>query len=161
MASLQSIEKDLKDRRIFHSNDEIISLPSAIGYEKKFRLSWMATQLNTFVVVSDAGGQSVSTGMIEEHLTEAFKYAKKHYKGWPRGLQSGLGVISILIGDEVDADAQEYCLKLKSGKKWAGFSIPVTISRASGQVYFFKSKPMWGRIYYPYFEKMIKGLCKG
>ncbi|MCA9266770.1 MAG: hypothetical protein KDA60_23105, partial [Planctomycetales bacterium] len=56
----------------------------------------------------------------------------------------------------VDDDAATYCRKLKSGKKWAGFSVPVAINTASNQVFSFDRDPMWGRIYYPYFRKMIE-----
>jgi hypothetical protein len=54
--------------------------------------------------------------------------------------------------------AIRYCRELKSGKKWAGFSIPVTINSSTNQVYFFEKNPIWGRIYYPYFKKMINEL---
>lgn len=64
------------------------------------------------------------------------------------------------MGKKVDKEAQAYCKKLKSGKKWAGFSIPVAIEKGSGEAYYFDSKPMWGRIYYPYFEKLIKYLVE-
>jgi hypothetical protein len=54
--------------------------------------------------------------------TESFKYASKNYTGWPRGLQSGVGVISIMLSTKIDEDAKDYCRELKSGKKWAGFN---------------------------------------
>jgi hypothetical protein len=129
-----------------------------IGYEKKFRWAWMATQLNTFIVVSDYGDQEVTVSDIEAHNKSSFYYAKANYNGWPRVLQSGLGVITVLLSTSLSQEAIDYCKQLKSGKKWAGFTIPVVIDTKSNTLYAFDKKPMWGRIYYPHFEKLINGL---
>lgn len=158
--NINIIKERLDEMSVFFSSDSIKSKPTVIGYDKKFRWRWMATQLNTFIIASDFGNETISVQTIEEFLTDSFRYAKDNYRGWPRGLQSGLGVIVILISEKVDQEAIEYCKKLKSGKKWAGFAIPVTIDASSKQVYFFDHKPMWGRIYYPYFNKMINQITK-
>ena len=156
--TLKSIKERLNSKAILFSEDKIKDRPTAIGYEKKFRWLWLATQLNTFVVASDFGNEIITQQTIEDFLTESFKYAKENYTGWPRGLQSGLGVISILISTKVDNAAVEYCQKLLSGKKWAGFSVPVTVNSSTNTVYSFDKNPIWGRIYYPYFKQMIKDL---
>ncbi|MCP4427193.1 MAG: hypothetical protein GY803_22120 [Chloroflexi bacterium] len=156
--TLKNIKEQLNSKSIFFAEDAINNRPSVIGYHKKFKWSWMATQLNTFIVASDFGDDLITEQEIENSLNAAFQYAKKNYSGWPKGLQSGLGVIVILISDHIDEAAVNYCTELKSGKKWAGFSIPVTINSATNQVYFFDKKPVWGRIYYPYFERMIRDL---
>lgn len=160
MTKLDSIKLALEGRNMYFSNDAIMGKPSMVGYEKKFRWAWMATQLNTFVVASDFGNEEVTVQTIETHLTEAFAYAKKNYKGWPRGLQSGMGVISIIISTNLSESAKEYCHKLSSGKKWAGFTIPVVINGSTGEVHSFDKKPMWGAIYYPHFRTMINDLTK-
>ena len=156
--NLASIKARLEEQSIHFSNDPIFDHDSVIGYEKKFRWAWMATQLNTFIVVSDLGEQEVKVSDIEAHLNASFDYAKSNYNGWPRGLQSGLGVITVLISSNLSQEAIAYCKQLKSGKKWAGFTIPVVIDSKSNTLHSFDKKPMWGRIYYPHFEKLIKGL---
>lgn len=158
--SLKNIIENLKSEALHHSETEIAGAPSAVGYEKKFKWGWMATQLNSFIVASDFGDQTITPEIIEKHLAESFQYAKKNYKGWPRGFQSGMGVISILMSSNVTEEAKEYCIKLKSGKKWAAFTIPVVMNTANEEVYYFKSKPMWGRIYYPHFQKLINNMTK-
>lgn len=157
---LGNIKLALETRNMYFSNDQICGKPTMIGYEKKFRWAWMATQLNTFVVASDFGSDEVSVETIEKHLNEAFPYAKKNYKGWPRGLQSGMGVISIIISSNLTDSAKEYCHKLATGKKWAGFTIPVVIDGNTGEIHSFDKNPMWGAIYYPHFRKMINDLTK-
>lgn len=153
---LEKAKASFTKENIFHSEEPFLEMDSVIGYEKRFRWRWMATQLNTFIVVTDYKDKKVGVEEIEYHINNSFNYAKKHYTGWPRGLQSGLGVISILISNEVTPEAKEYCQALRSGKKWAGFTIPVVVNSSKNEVYKFLSSPMWGAIYYPNFKKLIK-----
>ena len=156
--SLATIQNNLKAKSIFYSNDSIENFPTVIGYEKLFKWRWFATQLNTFIVAVDLGDKLVSEDMVEHVLGQSFAYAKKHYKGWPKGLQSGVGVISILISNNIDPSAIEYCETLKNGKKWAGFTVPVIINSSTNEVHSFKKNPLWGRIYFPYFKQLIKDI---
>ncbi|MCH2193211.1 hypothetical protein [Kordia sp.] len=156
--SLDRIKKQLHSKSIFFSEDRILDQPSVIGYDKQFRWSWMLTQLNTFYVVSDLKATTITVETIESNLKESFNYGKKNYKGWPRGFQSAIGVVNILISENVSEEAKVYCKKLKSGKKWAGFAIPVVIDASKKEIFFFDKKPMWGMIYFPYFKRMIEEL---
>ena len=156
--NLDSIKAKLQSANVYHSDQQIQGKPSVIGYEKKFKWSWMATQMNTFIVATDYGDQQITPAIIEHHLTESYAFSKANYTGWPKGLQSGVGVIAILISSNITPEAQEYCVKLKSGKKWAGFTIPVAYNSSNSEVYQFAKNPMWGRIYYPHFKKLINSL---
>jgi hypothetical protein len=153
--NLHSIKEKLISKSIFLKDEKILGAPSAIGYEKKFKWSWLATQLNTFIVVSDFGNENITITLIEKHLSEAFTFATNNYNGWPRGLQSTVGVISILISNNITPDAKEYCKKLISGIKWAGFTIPVTIDSSTNERSYFENFPVWGKIYFPHFQKTI------
>lgn len=156
--NLQSIKKQFIEADIFHSDCSMMNRPSVIAYEKKFNWLWMATQLNTFIVVTDFGDEEVTESMIERHLEESFGYAKEHYKGWPRGLQSGTGVVGVLVSSKVTEEAKEYCRTLKSGNNWAGFMIPVVHDTQAGKTAVFDKNPIWGLIYYPHFKRLINGL---
>ena len=156
--NIESIKAKLNESYIYHSEENILDNNSVIGYEKKFKWSWVATQLNTFIVATDFGDKEIDESLIENHLSESFNFSKQNYKGWPRGLQSGLGVISILISNNVSDKAKDYCQKLKSGKKWSAFSIPVIYNSKTKETFQFEKNPMWGRIYYPHFKKLINNL---
>lgn len=153
-----SIKSKLEAQEIFYYEDHIMGKPSVIGYEKKFKWAWMATQMNLFIVATEVGDEEITVEMIEKHLTEGYAFSKQHYTGWPKGFQSGVGVISILISSNVSAAAKAYCTEMKAGKKWAGFSIPVVYDSSTNETFQFEKNPMWGRIYYPHFRKMIDGL---
>lgn len=156
--NIESIKVKLQESSIYHSEENILEYNSVIGYEKKFKWIWMATQLNTFIVATDFGDKEINQDLIESHLSESHKFSKKNYKGWPKGLQSGLGVITILISNNVSDNAKEYCQKLKTGKKWAGFSIPVVYDSKTNETFQFETSPMWGAIYYPHFKRLIDNL---
>lgn len=153
---LTRIKKNLEAQNLYHSTTDLSGRPTVIGYEKKFRWKWMATQLNTFVIASDFNDAPITPGVMSDFIDEAFTLSKEHYAGWPRGIQSGLGVIAIALGTEITPDAQRYCTGLESGKKWAGFTVPTTVNTGSGAVYKFEKNPMWGRIYYPHFKALIE-----
>ena len=153
---IDTIKTRLEESSIYLGNTEIGGRQTETGYEKKFRWAWFATQLNTFILAPDFRGETVTVPSMEAFLTDGFAYAKKNYKGWPRGLQSGLAVIAIFVADDFNDEAIEYCVKLKAGKKFAGFTIPVAANSATGTVTYFEKKPIWGKIYYPHIENLIK-----
>lgn len=153
--TLENIKTQLENKGVLLSDENILDQPNVIGYEKKFKWKWFATQLNTFIIASDLGDQTLSVSIMEKHLAESFNYAKKNYKGWPRGFQSGLAVINILISKNIEQDLKDYCTQLKVGKKFAGFSIPVVIDSNTGEVFCFHKNPIVGGIYYPHFKRLI------
>ena len=157
---LDSIKGRLQSMGIFLSEDSLCGRPTVIGYEKRFRWAWFATQMNTFVVAVDYGDETVSRHSIETTLTEAFEYARMNYNGWPRGFQCGVGAIAILLSSSVDADAAKYCRELTAGKKWAGFVVPVAVDTESNAVFVFDRNPVWGRIYYPHFKKIVEQVVR-
>jgi hypothetical protein len=42
--NIESIKAKLQTSSIYHSEEKILNNSSVIGYEKKFKWSWMATQ---------------------------------------------------------------------------------------------------------------------
>lgn len=153
---LQKIEKKLITKNIPLLKGNILNLPTVIAYEKKFKFRWFATQMNTFIVATDFGDETITPQVIEKHLSESYSYAKNNYTGWPKGLQSGLSVIALLISNQVTEEAANYCLKSKSGKKWAAMTVPVICNPKTEKSYYFETNPVWGMIYYPYFKRTIQ-----
>ncbi len=155
LVDMEKFKKQMELNSIPYTEEKICGYKALIGYEKKFRWTWLATQLNTFLVTIDLGDTQISIENIEAILASSFVYAKKNYHGWPRGLQSGVGVLVIIVSSSVSKEAIEYCEESKAGKKWAGFSVPVLIDSLTEQKYHFKKNPIWGLIYYPYFKDLI------
>ena len=157
--NLHSVRAHLRANGTYLSEEPVLARPTVIGYDKRFRWSWMATQLNTFTVATDLGDEPVGVPVLRRHAFEAFRLAELNYGGWPRGLQSGLAVIQVLISRSLDPLAVAYCRRLAAEKKFAGFVVPVVADPATGEVHYFERKPMWGRIYFSYFREVIEGLA--
>lgn len=158
--NLTTIKANLQAANIFLSDEVTLNNPSVMGYEKKFRWFWFATQLNTFIVAGDFDDEKITPMVIEKYLDISFELAKKNHTGWPRGLQSARAVIVILISSNITEEAKDYCRKLKSAKKWAAFTIPIVLDRQTNEVFRFEKKPVWGLIYYPYFTRLINKIIK-
>jgi hypothetical protein len=61
--NLKSIKEKLISESIYLREDKILGKQSVIGYEKKFKWIWFATQLNTFIVVSDFGNENITVDL--------------------------------------------------------------------------------------------------
>ncbi|OJJ21004.1 hypothetical protein BKI52_10540 [marine bacterium AO1-C] len=150
---LDSIYDKLQKEGIFLAKDDVLGQPSMIGYEKKFRWNWLASQLNTFIVVTDFGHTLVTEEVLKDHLKASYAYAKANHKGWPIGLQSALAVISILYSSNIEEAAQSYCRKTK-----ATLMVPITVNTQNQDAYYFDVNPTFGGLYYPHLRKWIKKL---
>jgi hypothetical protein len=151
-----SAEEVLKQDGLFIENTTINGIPCSVGYNKQFRWSWLATQLNTFVFIG-ATDQPVNQTLIEGYSNGCYEYAIKNNKGWPRGIQAGVGSIAILKGKTIDEAAQGFCEK-PSKKHWSAFEIPVIYNTATKEVIKYLKKPIWGTIYFPYFTELIAAI---
>jgi hypothetical protein len=146
-------ESFIKDK-IYFGSEKIDSIDIEIGYLKEFRLSWFATQLNTFIAVGRVENE-ITKETIDDYSDKIFNFSIKNHKGWPRGFQAGVGSIAVLIGNNVHNGAIEYCKKLTK-KHWSAFEIPVIVDLKSNTLISFDRKPIWGTIYFPYLKKLIE-----
>jgi hypothetical protein len=146
-------EATLKAQQLFLTNENIGGIACSIGYVKKFKWSWMATQLNTFIFIGEANG-TIDKAATEKFSDDCYNYAIKNNKGWPRGLQSGVGSIAILKGETIDSAAKAFC-ESPSKKHWSAFEVPVLYHTSEKKTIRYKSNPIWGRIFFPYFTKLI------
>lgn len=143
----------LKSENIYLKEDIIGGVPCSVGYIKEFRWSWMATQLNTFIIIGHTD-QPVSKTVIADFSKNCFEYALKNHQGWPRGLQSGVASIAILQATVIEDDAVLFCERLTI-KHWSAFEVPVLYHPDQKIGVRFKAAPIWGTIFFPYFAKKI------
>lgn len=149
-------EDIFKNDGTFYGKYDIANIPCSVAYLKDFRWAWMATQLNTFIIVGETE-QKIDLRTIDIFSELAFQFALNNNKGWPRGLQAGVGSIAILKGSEIDPAALAFVAN-PSRKHWSAFEIPVIYDTARRQGYRYTSKPLWGAIYFPYFTKLVDGV---
>jgi hypothetical protein len=149
---MKFVEK-LKSDTTFLGQETIGGIICNVGYLKEFKWTWFATQLNTFIITGETT-EKVDRKMIENFSTACFNYAIKNNKGWPRGLQAGVGSIAILQAKEIDKEAEAFC-RTPYKKHFSAFEIPVLYHTENKDIIRFTNNPLWGAIYMPYFKKII------
>mgnify|MGYP001108474121 CR=1 FL=1 len=153
---MTDIKQLLTNEKIFFKEENINGINCAIGYIKKFKWRWIATQLNTFIIIGQTE-QLIDRSLIEEFSTSGYKYSIKNNRGWPRGIQSGVGSIAILQGENIDYSAVEFCRKFPK-KHWSVFEIPVLFDLNTKTTIKYSNKPLWGAMYFPFFTKTIDAI---
>ncbi|TIC84375.1 levansucrase [Nocardioides sp. GY 10127] len=78
---------------------------AVLGHRADFRLQWMATRLH--LVTLALPWSRVDAPAIESFVEDAWAWARANKKGLPVGMQSGLAVFPVLVGEEVSAVAKE------------------------------------------------------
>ncbi|HEY8400980.1 MAG TPA: hypothetical protein VIK89_06945 [Cytophagaceae bacterium] len=146
-------EQIFKKEGIYFGEATIDGVPCTIGYIKKFRWRWIASQLNIFIIVGKTD-DVISRNTIEAFSNSGFQYALNNSKGWPRGVQSAICSIAILEGVNINDDAISFCEKF-SKKHWSAFEIPVVYDGIQKKGYKIKSTPIWGIIFFSYLLKEV------
>jgi hypothetical protein len=140
----------------YYGNAIIGGEPCTIGYFKKFRLRWLGTQMNTFIIVAETD-KTVTRPMIEGFSTLAFNYALANHNGWPRGLQGATACIAVIKATSFDEQAILYCNRVEK-KHFSAFEISVLYDKNSGRAMRYINKPYWGYMFFNYFSKIIDSL---
>jgi hypothetical protein len=125
--------------------------PALIGYRWDFRLSWAATKLHLFVAVK--ASTAVSRDDIHTFTAEALTYAKRT-KGRFRGMQTGVGVIAVLISNHVDARAKHFA-QHDLIRQFAAFAWPVIIDLDNTHIYSQTGNPTVGSLYNNWMREQI------
>ena len=155
---MKNLKEIFEEGNSYFSQANIGGLECTVGYIKKFKWRWMATQLNTFIIVAETE-MTIDKKVIEDFSAASFDYALKNNQGWPRGLQSGIGSIAILKGNSISADAIKYCEK-PSKKHFSAFEIPVLYDTTKKEVIKYRKKPIWGTIYFSFFTETIAAITR-
>ncbi len=153
---MPTAEQALQQENLYLKQENIGGISCIIGYIKKFKWSWFATQLNTFIIIGETSN-TIDKTAIENFSTACLKYALQNHQGWPRGLQSGIGSIAVLKGSNVTADAVLFCEK-PTKKHWSAFEIPVIYDESRRKAVRYIKTPIWGKIYFGFFTKLIDSI---
>jgi len=146
----------LKSENAQFSQATIGGIQCSVAYIKKFKWSWLATQLNAFVIIGETDAL-IDKNAMAKFSSDCFDYALKHSQGWPRGIQSGIGSVAILKGNNVDQSAVQFVENF-SKKHFSAFEIPVVYDTEKKRAFRYVSTPLWGKIYFPFFTKVIDGV---
>lgn len=125
------------------TTESIGDLTTLVGYRSQFRLRWMATRLNLFTIVGTV--PLVTVAGLERFTNDAIDYAISQ-KGQFRGLQNGVAVIPVLLGERIDPEAATFA-KDRLVRRFSAIGWPATVDTTSGHVYKHEGRVLLGGIY--------------
>ena len=117
--------------------------PSVVGYQKQFRLRWMATMLHVFTVVVSV--PLATPEILHDVNVEAIAYAKRT-KGRLRGLQTGVAVLPVVVAGRATAEGIEAAAR-RPPKDFAAITMPALVDLSTGRITRYDGRLVWGSIY--------------
>lgn len=142
-----------EEQNIYAGQANINGLDCTVGYIKKFKWSWFGTQLNTFIIVAETD-QPIDAIGLQQFSKSCYDYAIANNKGWPRGLQSGIGSIAVVQAKEIMPDAIKFAEGF-STTHFSAFELLVLMDMEKRTVYKCRTAPVWGAIYNSFFTETI------
>ena len=125
------------------TTESMRELTMLVGYRAQFRLRWFATRLNLFTIVGSV--QTVTVAGLEQFAKDAIDYAIAR-KGQFRGLQNGVAVIPVLVGERIEPDAATYATNILV-RRFSAFAWPATVDLTSRHVYKHEGRVFLGGVY--------------
>jgi hypothetical protein len=122
-----------------------------VARTSKFRMRWMATQLNTFVfgLVVPPGAD---VAWLDAWLGDAVRVARSAKGGLPAGIQSGTAVMLAAVGTGLSPDLHAWAANVH-GRKFAVITYPMLGDTATGALDQPK-RPVLGAIYHGYLDDL-------
>ena len=125
------------------TTESMRELTMLVGYRSQFRLRWFATRLNLFTIIGSV--QTVTVAGLEQFSKDAIDYAIAR-KGQFRGLQNGVAVIPVLVGERIEPDAATYATDTLV-RRFSAFAWPATVDLTSRHVYKHEGRVLLGGVY--------------
>jgi len=101
--------------------------------------------------------QGVDANWMKQYGDNLFKYAYHHRKGMPVGVGASLTVYPLLITESVSFELSGF-MKSYAPKHYSSFEFPVVLDFVHDNLYYLKSTPIWGALYYNGFRKEVNQL---
>jgi hypothetical protein len=118
-----------------------------------FRVSWIFTQLVTFVFLIPRQVESWDEMMADYDELRAF--GSRHKKTWlGRGFQCGYALLPIYVGSDFALELHQV-VQTKAKKRWSMFHVPSLLDLGSATCGTLASDQFWGVIYRSYIKESI------
>lgn len=125
-----------------------------IGYRKDFKLRWAASTLHLLVHVATV--PHVTADALEQYTRGALEHAKAT-RGQMRGLQSGVAVITSLVGASADEAAHAYATS-QVVKGYAAFAWPTVVDLETGVRSSHAGRPILGAFFTGWMRAQVDAL---
>lgn len=118
--------------------------PALVGRRSDFRIRWALTRLHLFTIA--AKQEHVTLAAIQHFTHVATEYARRAKGGLLLGLQTGIALFPVMVGQQVERDAVAWACE-KQRVEFACLARPVVIHAPTGQSYLFRADAALGLVY--------------
>ncbi|MEU8132677.1 hypothetical protein [Streptodolium elevatio] len=126
-----------------------LGLPSTVGHKRIMHWPSLASQ-HVFVAVGLA--EQSRGAEFESYAAAALDYACKNKPGLPRGFQTGVIGIGVLVVPTIDEAVRQAVAERMTPKRWAALSAAAVVDATSGTIHAYQGRRVIGGAY----SKMIK-----
>ena len=131
----------------------IVGGPTAVvGSTSKFRWSWMATQLNTFIYAASFLPGTTSA-FLDQYMATACQDAINR-KGAMRGFQVGVAAVAVAAVDQATPELSAWAAT-PHGRRFAALTFPVLVDASPRQVVY-PQRMALGGIYTGYLKDLVR-----
>ena len=127
--------------------------PVRILHREPFRLTWVATQLVTYVFIINRRPENYESIDADYEAMRAF--ASQHKRTWlPFAFQCGYALLPIYVGESFN-DLLVRHVENRFKKRWCVFHVPSLLDSSTGHVHTLHRKSFWGCIYRDYIRTTV------
>lgn len=110
------------------------------------------TKINVFFIITKT--DSVTKQDIKDFSNQCCEYALKNKKGLPRGLNSGVMSIAMVLSNSIENDAMKW-VQTAPPKHLGLFELPVIYDLTTGIFYHYDNSGSFGKKIYPYGIRLV------
>lgn len=135
-----------------------LALPSNIGHKRIMHWPSLASQ-HVFVAVGLA--EHSRGAEFESYASAVLDYACKNKPGLPRGLQTGVVGIGVLVVPAIDDQSRQAVAERMTPKRWAGLSAAAIVDASTGTIHSYQGRRVIGGAYAKLIRSAIADMSSG
>lgn len=129
-----------------------------------FRAEWFFTRLHTFVVFDVLEGGLATGDELRSFANVAMRWAKRAKGGLPRGLQTGVAVLAVLVAAEGTSAASRSEARRRPKKDYSALRLHLLVDLSAGEGFSYDGPITWGLIYRNFLgeqQRVVLGELRG
>jgi len=128
-----------------------------VARRSDFRLKWVATRLHTFVMVFHV--TDLDEQLAEELTAAAQRYAIRHKRGLPRGLQTGSAAVAVFLSHEPQPALHQWFADTPK-HRFAALRFPVLVELEPPTLTYFQGRARTGAVYLGHLRGVVGDLVE-
>jgi hypothetical protein len=154
---IERLELWLKKHRFAVRRMPVANGCAIVGRRSEFRVRWLMTRLHVLVLV--VATDRLTVEIADEIIAAATTEAVHGKPGLPRGLQTGTGVVPVVVANEVDDAVPEY-IRTGNDRTFAVVCVPALVQPTASHVVVRGKPQLWGRIYYAHLAQLAEEVAR-